>query len=284
MNVPGRPMSAQEVSDVVAWLAAQRPQFPGQPYPNPSGGLRDESNSMSTSTESSRRELLAKVGLLFNGSSARFWPCRSCVILLSPVTRGRKPGYESWLSLGELEQFPAGQTRLATYRNPVVNSWDGQTGGYSLLGPKRGRQEFPGVRDQLRAPRMSGALVPAVEPVHVSVPRRRLLSDGSRAAGPPPRGLFQYQLQDRGRKTFDQGRRNADDRESHRAISTRGDRHAPDRESLASGSISACKLGASIRETAGHRVPREPQVGSTSSAAPRSPSSCFRSSPAFCSR
>lgn len=33
-NVPGRPMSAQEVSDVVAWLAAQRPEFPGQPYPN----------------------------------------------------------------------------------------------------------------------------------------------------------------------------------------------------------------------------------------------------------
>lgn len=38
-NVPGRPMSAQEISDVVAWLAAQRPQFPGQPYANP-GGLK----------------------------------------------------------------------------------------------------------------------------------------------------------------------------------------------------------------------------------------------------
>jgi len=32
-NVQGRPMTAQEVSDVVAWLVAQRPQFPGQPYP-----------------------------------------------------------------------------------------------------------------------------------------------------------------------------------------------------------------------------------------------------------
>lgn len=29
---PGKPMSAQDVSDVVAWLSAQRPQFPGQPY------------------------------------------------------------------------------------------------------------------------------------------------------------------------------------------------------------------------------------------------------------
>jgi cytochrome c oxidase cbb3-type subunit III len=33
-NVPGRPMSEQEISDVVAWLAAQRPAIPGQPYPN----------------------------------------------------------------------------------------------------------------------------------------------------------------------------------------------------------------------------------------------------------
>jgi len=33
-NVAGKPMSPQEISDVVAWLAAQRPAFPGQPYPN----------------------------------------------------------------------------------------------------------------------------------------------------------------------------------------------------------------------------------------------------------
>ena len=31
-NVEGRPMSAQEISDVVAWLVSQRTQFPGQPY------------------------------------------------------------------------------------------------------------------------------------------------------------------------------------------------------------------------------------------------------------
>jgi mono/diheme cytochrome c family protein len=31
-NVQGRPMSAQEIADVVAWLGSQRPQFPGQPY------------------------------------------------------------------------------------------------------------------------------------------------------------------------------------------------------------------------------------------------------------
>ena len=31
-DIPEKPMSAQDVSDVVAWLASQRPKFPGQPY------------------------------------------------------------------------------------------------------------------------------------------------------------------------------------------------------------------------------------------------------------
>jgi cytochrome c oxidase cbb3-type subunit III len=31
-DVPGRPMSSQEVSDVVAWLSAQRPMFSVKPY------------------------------------------------------------------------------------------------------------------------------------------------------------------------------------------------------------------------------------------------------------
>jgi cytochrome c oxidase cbb3-type subunit 3 len=32
-NVAGKPMSEQEISDVVAWLASHRVQSPGQPYP-----------------------------------------------------------------------------------------------------------------------------------------------------------------------------------------------------------------------------------------------------------
>ncbi len=31
-DVPGRPMMDQEITDVVAWLTAQRPPYPGQPY------------------------------------------------------------------------------------------------------------------------------------------------------------------------------------------------------------------------------------------------------------
>ncbi|HUE03396.1 MAG TPA: c-type cytochrome [Bryobacteraceae bacterium] len=42
-DVPGKPMSPEDVSDVVAWLAALRPQFPGRPYSTavqPEGGFR----------------------------------------------------------------------------------------------------------------------------------------------------------------------------------------------------------------------------------------------------
>jgi cytochrome c oxidase cbb3-type subunit 3 len=42
-DVPGKPMTSQEISDVVAWLSAQRPKFAGSPYPNtakPAGELR----------------------------------------------------------------------------------------------------------------------------------------------------------------------------------------------------------------------------------------------------
>ena len=43
-NVPGKPMSDQEVTDVVAWLVSKRAQNPGQPYPaaqnSPAAGAR----------------------------------------------------------------------------------------------------------------------------------------------------------------------------------------------------------------------------------------------------
>jgi cytochrome c oxidase cbb3-type subunit III len=32
-NVPGKPMSEQEITDIVAWLASKRVRNPGQPYP-----------------------------------------------------------------------------------------------------------------------------------------------------------------------------------------------------------------------------------------------------------
>jgi cytochrome c oxidase cbb3-type subunit 3 len=42
-DIPGRPMSPEDISDVVAWLVGQRTQFPGHPYssrPQAEGGIQ----------------------------------------------------------------------------------------------------------------------------------------------------------------------------------------------------------------------------------------------------
>lgn len=41
-NVPGRPMSDQEVTDVVAWLVSRRAHNPGQPYPDSQNAQNQE--------------------------------------------------------------------------------------------------------------------------------------------------------------------------------------------------------------------------------------------------
>src|SRR5262249_12037351 len=57
-----------------------------------------------------------------------------------------------------------------------------------VLGQARRRIEVPGVRHQLRAPGLSGAVVPAIEPVSLPVPRRRLLRRRlARRRAPPAR-------------------------------------------------------------------------------------------------
>ena len=104
--------------------------------PHPGSNFLDERNSMTPHDEPaelrtpsasvpseagiSRRAMLFKLGLLFNGLVAAMLAVPILGYILSPAIREKKDGYESWLSLGELEKFPAGETRLATYRNPVV--------------------------------------------------------------------------------------------------------------------------------------------------------------------
>jgi mono/diheme cytochrome c family protein len=48
-NVPGRPMSDQEITDVVAWLASRRVSNPGQPY-------RASNNTQPQESEDAKRK------------------------------------------------------------------------------------------------------------------------------------------------------------------------------------------------------------------------------------
>jgi len=147
---------------------------------------------MNLSDELSRRGMLTKLGILFNGVVGVVLAVPIVRYILSPVIRERRPGYESWLSLGLLAQFPEGQTRLATYRNPVVNPSDGETANIPCWVRRVDGEKFQ---------------VFAINCAHLGCPVRwfpqsglfmcpchggAYYSDGSRASGPPERGLFEY--------------------------------------------------------------------------------------------
>jgi len=140
----------------------------------------------------SRRAMLMKLGILFNAAVGTILAVPIVRYILSPVIRERRPGYQSWLKLGALEQFPAGQTRMAVYRNPVVNPTDGETASIPCWVRNVDGQKFQ---------------VFAINCAHLGCPVRwfpqsglfmcpchggAYYSDGSRASGPPERGLFEY--------------------------------------------------------------------------------------------
>ena len=82
---------------------------------------------MSIETSLTRRALFTKIGILFNGLVAAALSVPIARFLLSSITRGQANSYLSWVSLGPVSQFPEGETRLATFRNPYVMPTDGQT-------------------------------------------------------------------------------------------------------------------------------------------------------------
>jgi Rieske Fe-S protein len=143
-------------------------------------------------TMMSRRGLFAKLGLLFNAGAAAVLAVPITRFLLSSVTRGRLNGYLNWVSLGTVSQFPEGETRFATFRNPLVMPSDGKTVDTACW-----VRHIEG--DQFQ--------VFAVNCAHLGCPVRwfpqsglflcpchggAYYRDGSRASGPPERGLFEY--------------------------------------------------------------------------------------------
>jgi hypothetical protein len=68
-----------------------------------------------------------KLGILFNGFAALVLALPVARFLLSSITRGRGNGYLAWVRLGDVTNFPEGETRMATFRNPLVMPTDGKT-------------------------------------------------------------------------------------------------------------------------------------------------------------
>ncbi len=213
-----QPMTDQQITDIVAWLASKRTTNPGQPYPthamnefdsesreiagadamdpmeqNTQDGqpVRDEPESV-RSAKHSRRAFLFKLSLLANGAVGAVLAVPILGYFFGPAMK-KGSSYNSWIALGPVNDFPEGETRLVNYRNPVTTMWDGQTGDVPCW-----------VR------RVSGTTfqVFAINCAHLGCPVRwfaqsqlflcpchggAYYADGSRASGPPERGLFEYE-------------------------------------------------------------------------------------------
>jgi Rieske Fe-S protein len=147
---------------------------------------------MTNENNISRRGLFMKLGILFNGLVATALAVPIVRFVLSSVTRGRASGYLSWVPLGQVGEFPEGETRLATFRNPYVMPTDGKTVDTACWVRRIAGEQFQ---------------VFAVNCAHLGCPVRwfqqsklfmcpchggAYYQDGSRASGPPERGLFEY--------------------------------------------------------------------------------------------
>jgi Rieske Fe-S protein len=141
----------------------------------------------------SRRWMLLSAGVALNGLVGVFLAVPIVRYLLAPWRKDAS--YDSWVSLGDIGLFPVGETRLANYKNPSANPWDGQTDNVACYVRREGAAQFK---------------VFAVNCAHLGCPVRWFpqsqlfmcpchggvyYADGSRASGPPERGLFTYDWQ-----------------------------------------------------------------------------------------
>ena len=156
-----------------------------------SGQAVPQESASARSAGHSRRAFLFKLSLLANGAVGAVLAVPIIGYLLGPAMK-KSSSYDSWIALGPISGFPENETRLVNFRNPITTPWDGQTGDIPCW-----------VR------RVSGSTfqVFAINCAHLGCPVRwfaqsRLFlcpchggayyADGSRASGPPERGLFEY--------------------------------------------------------------------------------------------
>jgi menaquinol-cytochrome c reductase iron-sulfur subunit len=149
-----------------------------------------------------RRTFLLKLGLVLDVIVAALVGIPVIGYLLGPIRRGAT---QAWISLGPVERFPEGETRLATYENPFRVAWDGPTAKIACWVRRIEGEQFQ---------------VFAINCTHLGCPVRwfaasRLFmcpchggayyEDGSQASGPPPRGLFEYDFRIREGQLWVQG-------------------------------------------------------------------------------
>lgn len=137
-----------------------------------------------------RRTLLNRLALGINGIAALLVGIPLIGFVFAPAEQKAK---NKWISLGNLKDFTIGQTKLATYKNPFLVPWDGVTADIPCWVRRIDESSF-----QIFAINCAHLGCPVkwfaesklfMCPCHGGV----YYEDGSRASGPPPRGLFEYE-------------------------------------------------------------------------------------------
>jgi menaquinol-cytochrome c reductase iron-sulfur subunit len=140
----------------------------------------------------SRRAFLFKLSVALNGAVGAVLAVPVLGYILGPALK-RDEKFKSWVPLGTVGEFPEGETRLVDFVNPVRTNSDGMTAKVACWVRRIQGDQFQ---------------VFAINCAHLGCPVRwfpqsRLFmcpchggayyEDGSRASGPPERGLFEYQ-------------------------------------------------------------------------------------------
>jgi menaquinol-cytochrome c reductase iron-sulfur subunit len=114
--------------------------------------------------------------------------------LTAAVRRQRGEG-ENWVNLGPVGDYPANETRLKTFENPLAQAWDGICAQTGVWVRNLGRDEKYQERFNVFAINCTHLGCPVewfpqsglfMCPCHGGV----YYEDGARASGPPPRGLY----------------------------------------------------------------------------------------------
>ena len=141
--------------------------------------------------ETSRRDFLLKLGLGLNVVAGAMV---SLPIIGYVMSSFLKVQPSKGISLGPIDKFPEGTTRLASYENPYRRPWDGETAVIPCWVRRIQGEEFQ---------------VFAINCTHLGCPVRwfeesklfmcpchggAFYQDGMHASGPPPRGLYNYEL------------------------------------------------------------------------------------------
>jgi len=164
-----------------------------------------------SSQEVTRRGFFAKIALLFNGFVGAALAVPILRYLASPVTRrAQKREMTLGFRLVCWIKFPAGETRLATYRNPMVNAWDGETADIACWVRNVDGKKFQVFAINCAHLGCPVPLVPAIKPV-LCAPVMAALTTRMAPAPPvlPSGGLFEYPHKVEGDKTADSRRRDA---------------------------------------------------------------------------